>query len=131
MPNPTADIPRDLPADAHRLATDPRLFDAFDAAAGDPRLRDLALRQPDALLAQFDVPLPKGLSVFFFEGHLPSRPYPFGDSWFPTITLTHCRHVWVRECKPGLDDRINCSFREEEACFGFEVIPARWVPPIA
>jgi hypothetical protein len=128
---PATDFPGALPAQAQGLAADPRLFAAFNAAIGDVKLRELGLRDPGALLAQFEVPLPKGLSVVFFEGQPPMRAYPFGDGWFPTIVLTNCRTVWVRNCKPTLDRAgVRCTFDQEETCFGYEIVPGRWIPPV-
>jgi hypothetical protein len=133
MPNnATNTFLRGLPMQAEKLAADPALMKAFSAALGDFDLREMALRRPSALLQKFSVKLPLGLSVIFFEGHVPSMPYPFGDGWFPTIKLINCRTVWVRECKrPRKGLRLACRFYQEEFCFGFEIVPGQWLPPIA
>lgn len=134
MPNKSKSIPlRDLPLQAERLAADPVLLKAFNAAVSSDTFRKMALTKPLALLEEFGVQVPRGLSVVFFEGHFPSQPYPFGDGWFPTITLTNCRTFWVRTCKAPTKKggRPICTMSREEVCFGFEIIPGRWLPPDA
>ena len=132
MAKAKASMIEDLIPQAERLAADPALYRAFSAAETDPKLRDLALQAPEKLLARYDVKLPEGLSVLFFEGHPEARPYPFGPEIFPNILLTRCRTVWVRQCKsrPSVGNKlVLCEWKQETFCFGFEIIPGKWLPP--
>jgi hypothetical protein len=120
---------------AERLAGEPALLAAFSSAHLDDGLRTMALQSPEQLLGKFDVKLPEGLSVMFFEGHPGERPYPIGPEIFPTIRLTRCRTVWIRECKPRSPSEKGqpglCEWKQQTFCFGFEIVPGKWFPPIA
>lgn len=133
MAKAKASVIEDLIPQAERLAADPALYRAFSAADTDPKLRDLALQAPEKLLARYDVKLPEGLSVLFFEGHPEARPYPFGPEIFPNIRLTRCRTYWIRQRKTGVSlggQTIGVEVRQETVCFGFEIIPGKWLPPV-
>lgn len=86
----------------------------LNALLDDANLRTRAQRDPQALLREQRIRLPRGTQVKFSTQLRPTKPEP-GYAFF-SIRLTRCRTVWKSD-EPGQPPR------EHTICFGFEIIP--------
>ncbi len=106
---------------ASAFAENAKTLTAFHAATRDPKIWEIAIKDPEKFLNSKGVKVPDGIKIRFIEGLKYGKPTP--DHEFFTIRQFNCRHYWVRNTNgPG--------YQEGEVCFGFE-ITSNPLPPIA
>jgi hypothetical protein len=108
-----------LRTQADALSRNPVLVKACHEACHDKQLQERAVHDPMNFLRTLNIPVPKELTLEFFER--PPRYLPFPD-WTPFLfELTNCHTYWLRECDNS--EPPKCEFKEVEVCFGFRIYP--------
>ena len=93
---------------ATNFAEDNKLLKAFQAAVHDPKLWDVARKEPEKFLRARRVNIPEGFTVRFIGN--PKRGKPIQECF--KIRWYNCRMMWDPDQKKWV-----------KMCFGIEIIP--------